>query len=224
MTYTPINWQTGDTITAEKMNKMDNGWGVGATQLFSETVTTAANPFGDIQANLTYSTEITADTISVNFDGVVYSSIPVVVANSRRYYGGVTSSGSADFSEYPFYIVSIGSMNRNTLFTSTAGEHSVTVFLQSIETSENFDNAVKSVKADSFEIVLGTTTFKEAYEAFLSGKRVYGMEVNPPDAHQYQVFYMNTNDYEAYVLDVNTNEAFVSILAASSEDDVLDFT
>lgn len=24
MTYTPINWQTGDTITAEKLNEMDN--------------------------------------------------------------------------------------------------------------------------------------------------------------------------------------------------------
>lgn len=39
MIYTPINWQNGDTITAEKMNKMDNGWGIGEVELFSETVT-----------------------------------------------------------------------------------------------------------------------------------------------------------------------------------------
>ena len=25
MAYTPTNWQTGDTITAEKLNKLENG-------------------------------------------------------------------------------------------------------------------------------------------------------------------------------------------------------
>ena len=46
MSYTPINWQTGDIITAEKMNKMDNGWSVESSsqQLFSETVTTELDP------------------------------------------------------------------------------------------------------------------------------------------------------------------------------------
>ena len=28
MSYTPINWQTGEIITADKLNKMDNGWRV----------------------------------------------------------------------------------------------------------------------------------------------------------------------------------------------------
>ena len=33
MTYTPINWQTGDTITAAKLNNMENGI-AGAGALF----------------------------------------------------------------------------------------------------------------------------------------------------------------------------------------------
>lgn len=40
MSYTPINWQTGDTITAEKLNKMDNGWLVFVVNLITDESST----------------------------------------------------------------------------------------------------------------------------------------------------------------------------------------
>lgn len=141
MTYTPINWQTGDTITAEKLNKMDNGWGLQESQLFSETVTTVAGQYGN-EGQLTYSSLVSSSELPVTFDGVDYQ-CPLIDVNGLNGYGGVTSEWNYDFSVFPFALVS-SSVNGNILGTENAGTHTIAVAGQSIVTSSDFDAAVNS--------------------------------------------------------------------------------
>lgn len=168
MTYTPINWQTGDTITAEKMNKMDNGWAVDSSSqtLFSETVTTAINPeYPDDPAfgALSYSTQLTADTVVVTFGGADYT-CPRQDGDPGTYvYGGWADDGF-DFSSIPFCILSEDGYN--SIATETGGTYAVSVVesAQTIETSADFRTAVTSFVDTSTMPMLcvsGTTTFVE---------------------------------------------------------------
>ena len=177
MAYTPINWQTGDTITAEKLNRCDNGWSVSSTQLFSETVTTEDDG-GVNYGELTYTSFIDADSIVVTFDGTEYTcskSSPIPVASS---YGAPETDNGYDFSTYPF---SIGSTNlpmgvSNEIFTSTAGEHTVSVGIPSVEVSGKFAAAVgTAVDVSSLPMlcVNGVTTWDEMDAARTDGRLLY---------------------------------------------------
>jgi len=135
MAYTPVNWQTGDTITAEKLNKMDNGWGYESTQLFSETVTTV-DQGGTNGAELAYSGTIDADTITVTYDGTEYT-CPRIDNGDSYFYGGFNDG--PDFTTYPFFIFS--EVGQNQLITPTAGTHTVAVSAPSLQTSADFDAA-----------------------------------------------------------------------------------
>lgn len=48
MSYTPTNWQTGDTVTAEKLNKMESGIAAAAADPFIVTFTPTAQDFSGI--------------------------------------------------------------------------------------------------------------------------------------------------------------------------------
>lgn len=175
MAYTPINWQTGDTITAEKMNKMDNGWSVSSTQLFSETVTTAKDPeYPDDPAwgTLTYSTQLTAESITVTFNGTDY-----ICTRTTAYeeggiveyaYGGF-NNGEPDFTNYPFYIYT--DSNGNGVGTQTAGTYTVAVSTDAIEVSDAFSDAVNTavvipdVSTMPFRCVDGQTPYQEMQDA-----------------------------------------------------------
>ena len=137
MAYTPINWQTGDTITADKLNCCDNGWGVSSSQLFSETVTTA-DQGGLNQGELAYSFNIDAATITVTFDGTDYTCSRVDAFGSH-YYGGFTESGP-DFTYYPFVLLSRN--GNNSIYTETAGSYMIAAEAAIIEKSDNFSKAV----------------------------------------------------------------------------------
>lgn len=172
MAYTPINWQTGDTITAEKLNKMDNGLGFESTELFSETVTTTDDG-GMNGANLAYNGTIDADTIAVTFDGTDYT-CPRIDAFGGHFYGGFTEQGPV-FTEYPF---AIQSLNGNIVFTKTAGEHTIAVTAPALQTSADFDAAVSMaspIDASTLPLrcVDGVTTLNEAMNALKNGRLVY---------------------------------------------------
>ena len=47
MSYTPTNWQTGDTVTAEKLNKMEDGI-ENANDVFVVTFTPTAQDFSGV--------------------------------------------------------------------------------------------------------------------------------------------------------------------------------
>lgn len=169
MAYTPINWQTGDTITAEKMNKMDNGWGAQMVQVFSETVTTSEND-GLISGELTYNGTIKAETIIVVFDSVEYT-CRRIDAFGQYFYGGFSEEGP-EFSEYPFALASgDAEIAINMIYTSTAGTHTVSVFAQGVEVGAYFIKAVEAA-APILKVIQNQTTWQEVFDAIEAGKFV----------------------------------------------------
>ena len=183
MAYTPINWQTGDTITADKLNRCYNGWAVESSsqQLFSETVTTTLDPdYPDDPAwgALAYSTLITADTLTVTFDGTDYVCEKLAMPDGNV-YGGWGDDG-ADFTNYPFAIYSsefMGDIN-NSVATATGGTYTVVALSisSSIETSEQFRTAVGSFVDTSTMPMLcvsGTTTIAEMTAAYAAGRILF---------------------------------------------------
>lgn len=162
MAYTPINWQTGDTITAEKMNKMDNGWSVSssATTLCDETVTTVDD--GGMYAGQLSISSITSPTITVTYDGTPYQC-------TQDGDGGYGDDPNFTFSDFPFRIESDG-----FIVTQTGGAHTVKieVAVTSIETSAQFADAVASI-IPVFRIIIEGTTWQEAHDAMASGKLCY---------------------------------------------------
>ena len=138
MSYTPINWQTGDTITAEKMNKMDNGWSVttSMTTLFEESGTSSSRG----EAILTYSEIISADVLYVTFNGTDYT-CPVTEANEVYYYGAFDGS-NYDWTTYPFFLRSRDTGNMLVL-SEGSEQYTIKVAVQSetVETSKAFDKA-----------------------------------------------------------------------------------
>lgn len=195
MAYTPINWQNGDTITAEKMNKMDNGWSVESafSQFFSETVTTAEMQ-GLYAATLAYATQITADTLTVIVNGTEYTCSKFRDEDNFgpcNYYGGFGSNGP-DFTTYPFFIRT-GDDGTNMFVTTAEGTYTVVAgaVSETIEVSDNFAEVVSTVSVFSITDTSGTLnkTFAEIRDAFLAGKNciinkgteyrlVYAVDVN----------------------------------------------
>lgn len=173
MAYTPVNWQTGDTITAERLNRMDRGWSVETTELFSETVTTADNGGDFYSAPLAYSQLIDADTITVTFDGTEYECPSI----GEGEYGASYNGRVFDFSEFPFKLYTYD--GGAELVTQTAGEHTVAAAAQTLQTSADFAAAVNmvasSIDASTLPLrcVEGVTTYNEATSAMESGRLVY---------------------------------------------------
>lgn len=169
MAYTPINWATGDTITAAKLNRCDNGWGYESTQLFSETVTTEDNGSGIYEGQLAYSQLITADTITVTYDGNEYT-CPSIGAGE---YGAPYNDGNPDFSEFPFNLYANG---ETYITTQTAGTHTVTASAGGVEVSADFNSAVNAcvdASALPMRCVHEVTTYDEMLSAKEAGRLLY---------------------------------------------------
>lgn len=175
MAYTPINWQTGDTITAEKLNRCDNGWAVENTQLFSETVTTADQD-GMNMGTLAYGSQIDAPTLVVTFDGTTYTCDMIDNGDGSCVYGGVGEEGP-DFTDYPFAILSdVSTGGSNFIYTETAGTHTIAVVSDSVVVSDNFSSAVNAcvdASALPMRCIHGVTTYDEMLSAKEAGRLLY---------------------------------------------------
>lgn len=219
--YTPIEWNDGDIVTAEKLNKMDNGWGVGSSQLFTETVTTELNKYNEYSATLAYSGFINSDTLIVTFNGMDYTCVRIESASGADYsfYGGF--SQEPDYSEYPFYIMSNRTIN--VIATESAGTYTVAVSEMLTEVSSDFEKAVAVAKpSHDFEIIPGMTTFAEAETAFKNNKNMYFFIGGT--TQKAVVLYVGgfQNGYRVVGITVsNTSEPYSVNLNASSWDDVL---
>lgn len=172
MAYTPINWQTGDTITAEKLNKMDNGWGVERTQFFSETVTTVAGSKLN-SATLAYTGTASPDTMSIAFDGVDYNCAKQVLDGDSYAYG---ASNPTDWTTYPFILNHYS--GEWWLYTQVAGTYTISASGSDLQVSDNFKAAVNKsidavVSAIPFQCVNGLTTQNEIEEALAACRIVY---------------------------------------------------
>lgn len=218
MSYTPINWQTGDTITAEKLNKMDNGWSVstGASTILEETVTTAWDGFGNLGV-FQYTSHITADTVTVTYDNSEYV-CSVIYAGDGTAYGGMGEMGP-DFSDYPFVIIS--NTNGNAIYTETVGTHSVKIEAVgvTVETSTNFQTAVRSFNgAGIFIAIKEQTTWQEIYDAISAGKSVYVRDSDTDSVSLYPVITadVGSNVYEISALFINGGTAAARYYNANS--------
>lgn len=172
MSYTPINWQTGDIITADKLNRCDNGWSVITSQLFSETVTTAVGQGGMIGGQLAYSGMLDMPSLVVTFNGTDYE-CQRIDAMGAYFYGGFSQSGP-DFSEYPFAIQ--GGGISNFIFTETDGTYAVAAGTKFVEVSDDFGMAVGACVDTSTMPLLcvdGVTTFAEMRDASNDGRMLY---------------------------------------------------
>lgn len=154
MAFIKKDWKCGDTITADDLNRLENGveealeggsvdCGYSCTEgwvtLTDESVTTALGEGFAPVAQLTYSAPLDADTIKVTFNGTEY----ICNLGTSGGYGAPWNEAtqSVDWSEYPFALAYLGSSN--AIMTETAGTYQVKieVFGDVTETSECFDKA-----------------------------------------------------------------------------------
>lgn len=163
MSYTPINWQTGDTITAAKLNRCDNGWGYESTQLFSETVTTSQMPFGSNASGLLeYSGTEYPSALRITFGGTEYD-CPL----NGAVYEPIGGSNA-------FRLQAIDGIWR--LYTPTAGTYSISAVGDLLQVSDNFSAAVHKGVGNSVAPMLcvnGVTTYDEMVAAQGAGQMMY---------------------------------------------------
>lgn len=152
MPYEKHTWQTGETITAEKLNNIEDGvensdkgydYSLTKTNLFSETINSTYNN-GYYVATFSYSQIFDNDELIVVFDDVEYFCNKNVVYG-QSIYGGFNESGPT-FTDFPFVINSSQSSG-NTILTSTGGTHTVIVQVpnETINTTNGFEKAVNSI-------------------------------------------------------------------------------
>lgn len=157
----------------------DPGYKVEETQmqLFNETVTTeldSESPDDPACGYFAYSTQITADTITVTFDGTDYVCEKFTMLGANAYGGW--DDDEVNFTDYPFVILS--SPITNEIRTPTSGTHTVSVAgtSRSIETTPAFEAAVNSVADTStmpMECVSGVTTFADMTRAYGAGRILF---------------------------------------------------
>lgn len=223
MAYTPINWQTGDTITADKLNRCDNGWAVQETQLFSETVTTSGEE-GLYEGQLAYSYAIDADTITVIYDSTEYTCPSI----GEGEYGAPYNDSIPDFSEFPFNLYT-RSNEAAYIITQTAGEHTVAVSTSTVQTSSDFDEAASAALGGAFYLVTsGVTTWQEIADAIRAGKVVYRYLYD--EANEYAEYELITSagtdgmgTYQIYYMTVKSNGIYTGTVSAASANSPLWF-
>jgi hypothetical protein len=180
MAYTPINWQTGDTITAEKLNRCDNGWGASTTtnELYSGSMTVSAGGDGGAVIQAAIAEQLSnASQAVITIDGTSYTC-------DGFDDGGFWTFGAPynDYSEYPFSVYVDGLM---TYFTNqNGGTYSIKITLSNvtIDISPDFAEAVSAVIGGAFySFVIGTTTWSQVVDAMAAGKLVLRTWANAYD-------------------------------------------
>lgn len=170
MSYTPINWQNGDVITAEKLNKMDRGWDTVETTLFNETVTTVENQglYGSILSYIF--TEEPPETLTITFDGADYQCQRITDTDEGYYYYGELGLDGPDFTNYPF-ILQVANMYQAVVITETAGTYTISAKTASMVCSDEFEEAVKTAQVGPLLVHINSEpgvldkTWQEIYNA-----------------------------------------------------------
>lgn len=170
MAYTPTNWQTGDVVTAERLNKLENG--VTSAQVYTESETvrfsgevTALAQGGVNSAEIDCNLLDAPEQITVVFDGTEYT-VDKVVGDDGAVYG-IIENDMPSFSQYPFCIYADTATPRAMLVTETASTHQVVIKTVTRTINSELQAALP------FRAVVGTTTLAELEEAWGSGRLVY---------------------------------------------------
>lgn len=212
MAYEKQSWNCGDTITADKLNHMEDGianadCGYSCSEewvtLTDESVTTVREEGNaSAEALLTYSSEINAETIKVTFDGVEYTCQYDDGGYGARYN---YETDSTDWSTYPFQIFWDGDGNYFT--TETAGTYQVKIEAvgEVVETSECFEKAVKSASEPLAVRVTGDNTTSQLDKTW--------QEINDAFPHVYAIpldgnakLLISKVYFDGHIYCVDTNE------------------
>lgn len=188
--YEKQTWSTGDVITADKLNHIENGVENGGGYhyeeetkvLIAETTFTAEgeNPYYEIEdrEEKDYLKELPSK-VTVVFDNVTYSCELKDADTRGKYYGADyvgDSDVDCDFSEYPFQLVVYHSSHDEYFIDGIAvqdtNEHTIYVTYtdKNIVVDDDFKEAVSSlmvvdVGGDLFSPTL-TKTFEEIQSQF----------------------------------------------------------
>lgn len=185
MSYEKHTWETGEVITADKLNHLEGG--VEANQpgyecteertlLTEDSVTTTQ--YG---APLSYTGVLTQDELIITFDGTEYVCEKKEFDSSSTYGADMTQSGPV-FTEYPFIVMS-DTGRGNGIYTETLGDHTVKIeeLAGVVTTTPCFEKAVNKVNTDVYVHIECTSdgtvtsadrTAKEIEDLFSSGKCV----------------------------------------------------
>lgn len=171
MAYEKQTWVCGETITADKLNHMEDGIAEASgggtagyecteeyTLLTDESVATS-ELFGTAQAPLAYSNLIETNTVKVTFDGVEYVCTKAEQDRLNSYGASIPDSpeNPPDWSEYPFIVTSSVDtvMGRvyNTIITQSVGTYQIKLEALNLvaTTSPCFKTAVHSVVDEDIE-------------------------------------------------------------------------
>lgn len=175
MAYIPTEWKNGDVITAEKLNKLEEGVqeanGEKLVTVFDDSITTASS--GNLITGLfTPTAPIAGDSILVKFENVVYE-LPKTTLSFGTGYGEFDNGNSPILTNYP---CAIGVSNgQYYFFTSEANTYTIEIkvlknssfFIVTFSNSddgpitdktfEEISNAYDMGKTIIFKIVLETT-------------------------------------------------------------------
>lgn len=186
MAYEKHTWSCGETVTADLLNRMEEGAedaqnGYECTEeritVFEGNVTTEEDE-GDYIGAFETTSPLDGDSIIVIFNNTEYE-----LPKSRLSRYGEWGSYSPDFTNFPCAVEVINNTLAR-LWTESAASYSVTVKNVNtvIRTSECFDNAVKelasyyAVEVDSSYVASSgqhiIRPFSEAMEAYGNGKMV----------------------------------------------------
>lgn len=226
MAYTPIGWQTGDTITAEKLNKMDNGWSI-TTELdtvYDGSVTTESGSMG-FEGQIE-DLEITSEKIYVTFENTRYE-CPVIDAFGMKFYGGFGEEGPV-FTEFPFLISYENGNDYVIVYTETAGTYTLNIEAEipHAETSSDFQTAVMgaannpNVAQFIVQSVTRSKTINALYVGIGSGRNMESVSI---PAHGMQNVRFNTESYSGNWSpnDLTPYIAVLDIANASSYQDII---
>ena len=185
--YTKQTWKTGDVITEDKLNHMEDGISTGGgiytyseTVLFDGEVETTADEMSDDEiafGQFTPSSALPSIDLGVEFNGQKYT-LPYV-SNDFGGYWGEAINDLPSFENYPLYISYDNVENLYYLTTPGPGTYTLRIYSENLSVSTKMkkqvaevSNLVVNVKSDDGVTFVLDKTWEEIFEAVESGKNI----------------------------------------------------
>lgn len=166
MAYTPTEWKSGDVITAEKLNKLEEGVQAANGEewiiAFNGSITTASSG-NIIMGSFTPTISIGGDSVLVTFENVTYE-LPKAVLSFGVGYGEFDSSNNPILTNYPCAI----GVNNGIYYFFTSEANTYTIEIKTLKNSSIF----MVTFSDSGDGPVVDKTFEEINNAYNIGNTI----------------------------------------------------
>ena len=213
MAYEKQTWKTGDVITQEKLNHMEDGistgggiYSYGSTTYFDGEVTTTSQSHAPFATGGFPLFSVFPETdIEVELNGQKYA-LPYGYYNGARCWGEIGSGGMPSFENYPLFIHK-GAGEEVSISTPNAGTYSLKIKAKVVAfTTEmkyqvaNTCNFVINIDALDYKL---DKTWEEIYIAFIVGSNIIVKDFSqyPVKYLFFYTCYMENNEYFVKVID-----------------------